>query len=103
MPNAVRKDQLARACSANDAESERGVPIIETLPNLGFNARDAEYTAVQRAMRCFAVLKGKDPLGLTMLDLRHLSNADRMVFSALAASFLDGLAVAARVMREPNG
>lgn len=101
MPNTIRKDQLARACSANDADSDRGVPIVEILPSLGINAPDAEYTAVQRAMRCFAVLKGKDPTAITMLDLRRMGNADRMVFSALAASFLDGLAAGARVMREP--
>lgn len=96
----IRKDQLARACCINDDQSDRGIPVTNSLPGLGFNAADVHYTALQRALRCYAVLRGRDPVSLTMQDLHRMSNDDRMILAALAASFVDGLAVGARTLQE---
>lgn len=94
----IGKNQLAKAVSENDNYSDRGGTMDQSLPMLGFKSDDVGYVAIQRALRMYAALKGSNASMMTMDDLRRASDEDRMLITAFAAVWTDGLAAASRAL-----
>lgn len=94
----IGKDLLAKSCRENDDLADNGTPLEKSLPTLGFDSDDVSYVAIQRSLRMYAVLKGRGVKSLTMTDLRQASPEDRMLITAFAAAWTDGLACASRAL-----
>jgi hypothetical protein len=94
----IDRHQLGRACTENDRYAELGRPMDQALPDLGFDHDDATYVAYQRALRMYGLMYGRNFREMTLKDTEKLSSRERMIFSAMATMFIDGLAAASRAL-----
>ena len=94
----IDRHQLATACRENDAYADQGRPINEALTHLGFKDDDATYVAMQRALRMYGVMMGTDASRLTLADMHQLPPRDRIILSAMATCWIDGVAAASRAL-----